>query len=236
MFVGIKKTLVIFGLTGFALTGCATSTLMNKNSGTYTTSSRVNLVEDSVIAFGKPAQVLPNLPIDSVVIAGTKNSYILTQGGRQFVGLISKLDPKNIQINKELSFNSAKNDGQFSGTLPLSYVKLQQDISKVDLEFFIQNGAEECTTASDKRMEAQRFCFNLQLAGVVYPVANNMNSLQSSMKSLSKPYSVTIYTTESQTHSRETAKSGLQKLVLFPFAVAIDVITLPFQAAQKIFD
>lgn len=28
----------------------------------------------------------------------------------------------------------------------------------------------------------------------------------------------------------------LEKLVLLPFAVAIDVVSLPFQAAEKIFD
>ena len=232
----IKKSLVISAVASLGLAGCATSTLMKKETGTYTSTSRINLVEDTVIAFGKPAQALPNLPIDSVVIAGGKNSYIVTQGGGQFVRLITKLDPKNIQINKDLTFNSALNDGNFTGTLPLTYVKLQQDISKKDLEFFIQNGAEECTTSSDKRMDAQRFCFNIPLAGVVYPVANNMSTLQSSMQPLSKPYRVSIYTTESQTHSRQTAKGGLQKLVLFPFAVAIDVITLPFQAAQKIFE
>ncbi|TCM69959.1 hypothetical protein EC844_102232 [Acinetobacter calcoaceticus] len=236
MFKRMKSPLLLCGLASLGLTGCATSTLMNKDTGSYTTTAKVNLVEDTVVAFGKPAHAQPNLPSDSVVIAGQKNSYILTQGGSQFVHLITKLDPKNIQINKDLSFNSPKNDGNFYGNLPLTYVKLQQDISKADLEFFIQNGAEECTSSSDKRMNAQRFCFDIKLSGVVYPVANNVNSLQSTMKSLSKPYSVSIYTTQSETHSKATAKSGLQKLVLFPFAVAIDVITLPFQAAQKIFD
>lgn len=232
----VKKSLAICVIASFGLAGCATTTLMKKNSGSHTTTERINLVEDSVVAFGKPAQVLPNLPADSIVIAGTKNSYILTQGGGQFFSLISKLDPKNIQVSKALSFSSAKNDGTFSGTLPLTYVKLKQDISKSDLAFFIQNGAEECTTSSDQRMDAQRFCFNINLSGVIYPVANNVNTLQSSMKALSKPYRVTVDTTQSKTQSNETVKSGLQKLVLFPFAVAIDVVTLPFQAAAQIFD
>lgn len=29
-----------------------------------------------------------------------------------------------------------------AGTLPLAYVKLKEDISKKDLEFFIENGAK----------------------------------------------------------------------------------------------
>ena len=95
------------------------------------------MVEDNVVAFGQPAQAAPNLPRDSIVIAGQKNSYILTQGGSQFVSLIGKLDPKNIQITRDLTFYSEKNDGNFSGTLPLSYVKLKEDLGKKDLEFFL---------------------------------------------------------------------------------------------------
>lgn len=39
-------------------------------------------------------------------------------------------------------------------------------------------------------MLAQRFCFEIKPAGVVYPAANNLASL----KALSKPYQVSIYT------------------------------------------
>ncbi|GAA5000675.1 hypothetical protein GCM10023206_02650 [Acinetobacter puyangensis] len=226
------KKIMMFGVISAVLTGCATSTLIKKDNRSYTQTIEIPLVEDQVIAFGKPAQTLANLPTDSIVIAGHKNSYILTQGGTQFAGLINKLDAKNIQINKDLKFYSQKNDGRFSGTLPLAYVKLKQDISKQDLEFFIENGARECSSSSDERMQAQRFCFEIKLAGVVYPVANNVASL----KALSKPYQVTIYTTEQETYTSKSGLNPLQKLVLFPFAVAIDVVSLPFQAAEKIFD
>lgn len=226
------KKVVLIGLVSSVFTGCATSTLIKKEHRTYSKTTNIPLVEDQVIAFGKPAQAQTNLPADSIVIAGYKNSYILTQGGAQFVSLISRLDAKNIQINKDLKFYSEKNDGQFSGTLPLSYVKLKQDIAKKDLEFFIENGAKECSTSSDDRMQAQRFCFDIKLAGVVYPVANNVTSL----KALSKPYQVTIYTTTQETYQSKSGLNPLQKLVLFPFAVAIDVVSLPFQAAEKIFD
>ncbi len=185
-----------------------------------------------MIAFGRPAQIVTNLPKDSIVIAGQKNSYILTQGGTQFVTLIGKLDPKNIQITRDLNFYSEKNDGHFSGTLPLSYVKLKEDLSKKDLEFFIENGAKECSSSSDERMRAQRFCFEIKLAGVVYPAANNLSAL----KALSKPYQVTIYTQKEERYRSKSGLNPLEKLVLLPFAVAIDVVSLPFQAADKIFD
>ena len=226
------KTIISLGMIGTILTGCTTKTLITKDTQTYTRTTKVTLVEDTVVAFGKPAQTATQLPQNSLVIAGQKNSYILTQGGAQFVNLISKLDPSNIQMTKEPQFFSEKNDGHFSGILRLSYVKLQEDISKKDLAFFIENGAEECSTSSDRRMNAQRFCFNLKLAGVVYPVANNIASL----KALSKPYQVTIYTNNQESYKSSSKMNPLEKLVLLPFAVAIDVISLPFQAAEKIFD
>ncbi|MFA9204235.1 MAG: hypothetical protein ACEQSD_09580 [Flavobacteriales bacterium] len=214
------------------LAGCATSTLVHKGNETSSRTTKVTLVEDKVIAFGKPAQTLQGIPAHSLVIAGQKNSYILTEGGLQFVTLINTLDPANIQITQSLNFFSAKNDGYFSGTLPLSYVKLKEDLTKQDLEFFIANGAEECSSSSDTRMSAQRFCFKIKLAGVVFPAANNLSSL----KALSKPYSVTIYTEKQESYTTKSRLNPLEKLVLLPFAVAIDVVSLPFQAADKIFD
>ncbi len=227
----IKNSLIVVSTTTI-LAGCATSKLINKGHETSSRTIKVTLVEDSVIAFGKPAQSLQGIPQHSIVIAGQKNSYILTEGAAQFITLINKLEPNNIQITKSLSFYSANNDGRFSGKLPLSYVKLTEDISKKDLEFFIANGAEECSTSSDKRMSAQRFCFNINLSGVVFPAANNLSSL----KALSKPYQVTIYTEKKESYTTKSNLNPLEKLVLLPFAVAIDVVALPFVAAEKIFD
>lgn len=92
----------------FLSAGCATKTLITKDSKTYTRTAKVTLVEDNVVAFGQPAQATSNLPRDSIVIAGQKNSYILTQGGSQFATIINKLDPKNIQITRDLNFFSEK--------------------------------------------------------------------------------------------------------------------------------
>lgn len=234
MFLKLTQSSISIAILGVLLTttGCATKTLISKDNKTYTRTTKVTLVEDNVIAFGRPAQASANLPRDSIVIAGQKNSYILTQGGAQFVSLINKLDPKNIQITRDLNFYSEKNDGYFSGTLPLSYVKLKEDLSKKDLEFFIENGAKECSSPSDERMKAQRFCFDIKLAGVVYPAANNLSSL----KTLSKSYQVTIYTNQQESYKSKSGMNPFEKLVLLPFAVAIDVVSLPFQAAEKIFD
>ncbi|MBI0396358.1 hypothetical protein [Acinetobacter bereziniae] len=227
-----KFTLSICLFSAFVMTGCATSTLLKKDNGVRTHSVKHVLTSDNVVAFGKPVSGLSDLPADSIVIAGQKNNYVLTQGGTRFAKVITGLDPKLIQIDRELTFYSAKNDGEFAGTLPLRYIKLSEDVTKQDREFFIENGAEECTTSSDLRLKAQRFCFNIALSGRIYPPASNIASL----KALSKPYQVSIYTTEQVTDYSKAGSKTADKLVLFPFAVAFDVVTLPFQAIHKIFD
>lgn len=227
-----KSTLSICLASAFLMTGCATSTLLKKDSGVRTQNVKNVLVNDNVLAFGKPSSSFSDLPANSIVIAGQKNNYVLTNGGARFAKVITGLDPKLIQIDRELTFYSAKNNGEFAGTLPLRYVKLSEDVTKQDREFFIENGAEECTTSSDHRLKAQRFCFNIALTGRVYPPASNLASL----KALSKPYQISIYTTEEVKDYSKAGSKTADKLVLFPFAVAFDVVTLPFQAIHKIFD
>lgn len=234
MLTALKKPFLPLALSTVVLftTGCATKTLLEKDDGIRIQTVQKTLIEDYVIAFGKPSQPLANLPQDSIVIVGQQYSYVLTHGGNRFAKVISALDPKNIQIKRSLDFSSPKNDGKFVGTVELSYVKLAEDVSKADREFFIENGAEECTSSSDKRMEAQRFCFDIKLAGVVYPAATNRDSF----KALSKPYRISIYTQQQEKDYSEVGSNAANKLMLFPFAVAFDVVTLPFQAIHKIFD
>lgn len=229
----IQNSLVALALgTSSILTGCATATLLDKDDGIRTKTVKNVLINDYVVAFGKPAQALPNIPQDSIVIVGQQYNYVLTHGGAKFAKVISAFDPKNIQVTRSLDFYSAKNDGNFSGSLDLSYIKLAEDVSKADREFFIENGAKECTNSSDQRLKAQRFCFDIKLAGVVYPAASNRDSF----KALSKPYRISIYTQTQEKDYSQASSNAANKLMLFPFAVAFDVVTLPFQAIHKIFD
>lgn len=220
----IKSALIALGLT--LLTGCATTSLMNDSKQNIT---KVELVADKVVAFARPASTA-NLPNDSVVIVGQTNSYVLTEGGTQLVALLSTLEPKNITVNNQLAFYSANNDGRFAGKIELSYARLKQDLQYQDLQFLLQNKASECSNASDTRMNAQRFCFQIAVQGEVYPQVSNFDLLRSKFTPLTRPYSVSIYT---QASSRADGKAGALaagKLLLLPLAVAFDVVTLPVQA------
>lgn len=227
------KSLLVATCAVFALSGCATKTLIEQDTGgNYTKTIKQVLVEDSVVAFGKPTTPLANTPQDTIVIVGQKNSYVLTKGGGQFVTLLSYLDPRYIRVTSPLNFYSKDNDGRFTGKLSLKYSQLAEDVKKSDLDFFLRNNVQECTSYNDKELGAKSFCFEIPLEGSVYPAVSN----QSSLKPLSKAYPVSIYTEKTETAYRSGNSNPVKKLVLLPFAVAFDVATLPFQALGEIFD
>lgn len=227
----VKTSALISALSfgAIAMTGCATTELLDSgSSSTRTTERNSVLVADTIVAFGKPATPLANMPSDSLVIVGEKNSYVLTQGGNEIGRLLTTLDPSYIHLTKSLDFYSANNDGRFAGSLELSYAKLKSNFNTSDYDFMLRNQGRDCTTDSDTRINAQRFCFAVPLQGAVYPAVNNLSLIQSKFRPLSHPYQVSIYTTTSQT----TTSSGgnpAAKLVMLPFALAFDVVTLPIQ-------
>lgn len=228
-----KSTLTLSLMLMVGLSGCATTSLLEEESShayTTNTTKEVKLVDDTVIAFGKPAQPLPNAPANSVVIVGKKNSYVLMQGGQQVSEILTRLDPKYIQLTRELSFYSAKNDGTFTGSLDLSYARLKDEYTRADYDFMLSHGGQECSTASDLRMNAQRFCFKAPLQGGVYPAVSNLNLIQSKFRPLSHPYHVTINTQVNEQNTTYTnGTNPIAKLVMLPFALAFDVVTLPVQ-------
>lgn len=234
----IKLAVASVALAGLlASSGCATNELLESNNRVSTKTVKSILSEDQIIAFGRPATTLPDMPMASMVIVGEKNNYVLTQGGKEMVNLLTNLSAKNIQVENDMAFNVPNNDGYFQGQMKMSYVKLKDEFSRGDYQFFLQNGGQECSSASDQRMDAQRFCFTVPVKGGIYPRASNLSMIQSKYKPLSKPYTVTFYS--SQTQQAQTISSGAntgQKLVLLPFALAFDVITLPFQLLGAVID
>jgi len=133
-----------------------------------------------------------------------------------------------------MEFEVPNNDGYFEGDMRLSYVKLKEEFSKRDYQYFLQNGGEDCTTSSDTRINAQRFCFNVPVRGAIYPAVSNLNVIRANYKPLSKPYTVSFYTNKEDVSTR--GKNTADKLILLPFALAFDVVTLPLQILEKAVD
>ena len=216
-----------------ASSGCATSSLLENNNQVTTKTSNNVLSEDQIVAFGRPAQALPKMPNATMVIVGEKNSYVLTQGGTEMVSLLTNLTPKNIQVDNEMKFYVPNNDGYFQGEMKLSYAKLKDEFKRSDYQFFLQNNGKECTSASDQRINAQRFCFSVPVKGAIYPQVSNLSLIQSNYRALSKPYMVSFYTQTQQNQVSRNGPNNAQKLVLLPFALAFDVITFPFQLLEQ---
>ena len=219
-----------------ASSGCATNELLESNSRVTTNTVNSVLSQDQIIAFGRPAQALPRTPNATMVIVGEKNSYVLTQGGTEMISLLTKLDPKNINVENAMSFTVPNNDGYFGGRMKLYYAKIKDEFARSDYQFFLQNGGQDCTSASDLRINAQRFCFDVPVQGAIYPQVSNISLIQSQYKALSKPYTVTFYGQTQQTQTTSSGANTGQKLVLLPFALAFDVVTLPLQILGAIAD
>ncbi|HBD02700.1 MAG TPA: hypothetical protein DC010_00100, partial [Psychrobacter sp.] len=117
----------------------------------------------------------------------------------------------------------------FQGEMKLSYAKLKDEFGRSDYQFFLQNNARECTSASDQRIGAQRFCFNVPVKGAIYPQVSNLSLIQSNYRALTKPYTVSFYTQTQQKNTNRHGPNSAQKLVLLPFALAFDVVTFPLQ-------
>ncbi len=212
-----------------ASSGCATSSLLESNSRVSTKATKTTLSEDQIVAFGRPAQALPKMPNATMVIVGEKNSYVLTQGGTEMVNLLNNLTPKNIQVNNDMNFYVPNNDGYFQGEMKLSYAKLKDEFKRSDYQFFLQNDGRDCTSTSDERINAQRFCFSVPVKGAIYPQVSNLSLIQSNYRALTKPYMVSFYTQTQQDQVNRSGANSAQKLVLLPFALAFDVITFPLQ-------
>ncbi|MGP5119366.1 hypothetical protein [Psychrobacter alimentarius] len=228
----LNVKIVVIGAALSALlasSGCATSSLLESNSRASTQTTKTILSEDQIVAFGRPAQALPKTPNATMVIVGEKNSYVLTQGGTEMVSLLSNLTPKNIQVDNDMSFDVPNNDGYFQGEMKLSYAKLKDEFKRSDYQFFLQNNGRDCTSASDQRIDAQRFCFSIPVKGAIYPQVSNLSMIQSNYRALSKPYTVSFYTQTQQDQINRSGTNAAQKLILLPFTLAFDVVTFPFQ-------
>ena len=96
----------------------------------------------------------------------------------------------------------------------------------------MQNNGRDCTSVSDLRINAQRFCFSVPVKGAIYPQVSNLSLIQANYRALSKPYMVSFYTQSQQKQVSRSGTNTAQKLVLLPFALAFDVVTFPFQLLQ----
>ncbi|MBJ8483436.1 YidX family protein [Acinetobacter vivianii] len=228
-FNGLNQNILIFSLcSSLFLTACATNRVGDSTRDIFTKYDSghewITILEDDVVAFGKPATALPDEPADSIVIAGKQYSYVINKGGSGLVQLISQLNPEYIKIDRDLDFNAPAQDSpRFYGNFRFSYTPPNGKLNDKEVALFKQYGVQPCSCLEKIRPAT----FDLRLEGKVYPAANNLDKLTP----LSKPYHVKIqYLHYKSGTVKRSNKEIMQQLPLLPLAVAFDVIALPFQA------
>ena len=217
------------------LTACVTNNQIGEHSRDlfqkYETKYEwVTLLEDDVIAFGKPSKAIPNEPTDSIVVAGNKYSYLINKGGADFIQLISQLNPEYIRINRELDFYSPQlNSNKFNGTLKFSYAPPNGILSLKEQTLFKKYGIAPCDCSKSEQLD---HLFSLDIAGTIYPKVENATDL----KALSHPYKVRIrYYDHSGGNVKLSAREKLAKLPLLPLTMSIDIIEFPFKTLGIIY-
>lgn len=213
-------------LSGLVLTGCSSNRVIGETTRDLFTKYEsghqwTTLIEDDVIAFGKPAIALPNEPTDSIIIAGKQYSYVIHKGGAEFVQLLNQLNPQYIQISRDLDFIApAPDSNRFRGQFRFTYAPPNGNLSEKEQALFKQYGIAPCNCIDTQKPHS----FELGLEGTVYPAVSNLRSLQP----LSKPYRVKIqYLDYKSAKVQLSTKEKLAHLPLLPFTLTLDAIVLP---------
>ncbi|MCH7314928.1 hypothetical protein [Acinetobacter sp. ANC 3882] len=213
-------------LSGLVLTGCASNRVIGETTRDLYTKYEsghewTTLIEDEVIAFGKPSSPLPNEPTNSIIIAGKQYSYVINKGGAEFIALISQLNPAYIHISRDLNFIApAPDSNRFRGQFRFAYTPPNGNLSEKEQALFKQYGIAPCHCIDKQNPHT----FELSLEGIVYPAVSNLKSLQP----LSKPYRVKIqYLHYKSGKVQLSTKEKLANLPLLPFTLTLDAIALP---------
>ena len=232
-----NKSILLYCLLSLPLlTACTSNSVVGESTRDlftkYDSSTEwISVVNDDVIAFGKPSTTIPNEPQDNVVIAGKQYSYVINKGGTAFFQLITQLNPQYIQVNQALNFITTKeNNRHFRGQFQFSYAPPNGILSEKETLLFQQYGVQPCDCERETSKNKSQFAIDIE--GNIYPIANNLGQLTP----LSKPYRVKIEYSEYK--SGKVALSTTEKLAnlpLLPFSVAIDVIQLPFKALGVVY-
>lgn len=201
--------------------------ILRDHKRTETVYGRTILLEDNVVAFGKVSLGHQQTDLQNIVLAGQKQSYVLSQGGDDLVQLLSELDPKFIQLNHTLTFNANKGDGTFTGILILRYTPELGTLNYQQLTLLNRYALKSHSTKPNvdlvTTLKTQFFDLGLNLAGKIYPVAENLADL----KALTRPYPIVIYRSTREEINRPSMKTS-EKIVSLPIALFLDAIELPF--------
>lgn len=205
------------------LSACNTADLVLDRKQTQTRFVDAILIEDQVIAFGRAAQNNNEFPQNSLIMAGQKQSYVITEGSELLQNVAEQLNPQYVTQSYQFRFLSKHNDGQFTGSFPIEYIVPKHAKAEPSVQFLLQQGAER---THDTETES-RYLLHLKISGKVYPAVQNLKSLNP----LSRPYNVEIYTQRAEHYKGRQGYnfSTAEMILLTPFVLVFDIVTLPIK-------
>ena len=224
----MKTSFIIASLATAAclLAGCSTvivSSLPTTKTFTTTKSSKI-VAEDQLYAVGRieTGEILKEYP-NAVAMVGRNAVYVLVRGGEKFMEITQKLDGKRLfsadvngkKTTTEVPFEIAIKKGQFGSYRKFFYEKPKAELTQAEIDaikkadvYFIGDTGTSLTVG-----------FN----GFIPQVPVELKGDQSQFKTERK---IVLRETE----QTDTTLPNLEKFFLLPFAVALDVATLPLQA------
>lgn len=218
---------VLYTAVALSSTACTTAQLISEGTQVQTRYIDLNLIEDEVVAFGFPKINTSEFAANSLVIAGKKQSYVITKGSETFVKAATHLNPQYVQkFDHGFRFLSKNNDGYFIGH-PTIFYQVPEQLAHNDagIKFLLEHGAEDCTSYT-KGVKQYCLKLNMEIHGKVYPAVQNLSTL----KPLGQQYKITVYTQVAENYKKQSYGLGTkEKVLLTPFTLVFDIVSFPFK-------
>lgn len=204
------------------LNGCATA-LLSTTPVTSTVVKQRTIDQDVVRAIGYPTNVGNKL--DGLVLLGDKFTYWITDGDKKIELMAKRLNPKYIEM-EDVTTIVVEAD-RFSGRINFVYDKGDTDYSSSEMSDLSKLCTEE-TRPGKWFGFGQRIHYRcwIYVSGSLY---SGQNLAAQGISNLSKGRSVRLTSIEGSGTTVDSRKV-VDQLTTLPFAVAFDVLTLPFQA------
>ena len=223
----LRKNIYLLFLLLFAAlsTGCGTIWLLSAAPNKKTV-TKINTIstEDQLYAVGRVLndELLQQFP-GSVALVGRNSVYVIVKGGDRFFEIVKRLnghhlfltDEKGNKLTEEKSFKVNVKNSQFNGKSKFLYQKPKAELSDEEIRLIKSSGTYEIGENAS--------VFEVDFVGFIPKVPVQVQGDQAKFKSERK---IVLNETQEQFSS----VLDVEKFMVLPLIVAIDIYTLPFQA------
>lgn len=214
------KTLSLLLFTScFVLGGCATALLDSTFPKETTHTQAINLQSDQIIALGQAVQ---NQKEQGLVFIGQDFNYLMTDGSTELLKLLKAIPVEQRSITSPTPLVLTMDDANhFRGVLQIRYNTAMVDLKQTQKDLLKSLGFRENFDLPANQQTATYPYINVFFKGQLYQGQDT----QKIQQRLPVAYPITI-----QQQITTTTKHPIKRVthtVLYPLAMAFDVITIP---------